>query len=146
MDCESAQSYRVRQGSGMGMRHSGAVSDLALINDLEEGFVDKANFLEELGVQGYIPFRDDVLVAISSMSKIWHLKRTMKNRCSYMYNLEFKNFARDGIPFLDLWVYKHEGDGVTRSWVGSHGQSLRIGLYQWPLHHCIIRRCIGACL
>ena len=106
--------YRVRCGSGMWMKHSGSVSDLSLATLLEVGLIDRPEQLSEVGIQGYVRYRDDVRVAITSMSRFWNMKRILKSRCEPTYMLEFEEYSYGYVSFLDLEVYKYTVDGCTR--------------------------------
>ena len=94
--------FQVTKGSGMGLKHAGALSDfLFAIADEKSEIVRKAP-----GLFCYLRYRDDVLAIMerASFARPWVDK--IVSEASKFFILELEEVSTVGVAFLDLFVYR----------------------------------------
>jgi hypothetical protein len=111
---ETGSNLQVVRGSGMGMRHSGSVSDAAF-HDLVEIDLLSETSRKDNGVELYVRFRDDILVVLANPKFCTGFFSKLISLASSMYEVERECFSLVSTTMLDLRVYKTAGsDGITR--------------------------------
>ncbi len=93
--------YQVCQGTGMGMIHSGSLSDLAFWKKVEVGLP-----LAEFGVHFYGRYRDDVLVISNTKQGAQGIFDVARRRASGCWNLVLEDTSTYSMHMLDLLFYK----------------------------------------
>ncbi len=101
---------QVAFGSGMGMRHSGTVSDAAFLAKCELHLLPR---FRELGVELYLRYKDDLITAVSSpqVGAVW--RDALINGAAPVYEVQLESVSLVGCPMLDLLVFKHSTGGQT---------------------------------
>jgi hypothetical protein len=100
---------QVVQGSGMGMRHSGSISNAAFLADFELPLLRDR---DRCGIQAYCRFQDDIVAAVKSPQHCVPLTEMLVEKSSSMYRVEKETFSLVGVPFLDLFVFKASEHGA----------------------------------
>jgi hypothetical protein len=103
--------FQVMEGSGMGERHSGAVSDLAFYMLCEAEILEKR---DPLGILLYSRFKDDILVVVKDPQSCPGVTSALVDGASSVYRVERETFSLVAAPMLDLLVFKHTVDAVTQ--------------------------------
>ncbi len=100
-------------GSGMGMRHSGSISDIALLMICEKGLLQQT---KELGILVYVRL-GDILVAVRDPQAGPKVMEALTKAAAALYRIELESFGLLAVPMLDLLVLKHEASsGVQMAW------------------------------
>lgn len=60
--------FKVVQGSGMGLRHSGEITDASFYNLVEKGFIARPEVLQAFGIIHYSRYRDNLLILASNQA------------------------------------------------------------------------------
>jgi hypothetical protein len=107
---ENELHHQVLEGSGMGMRHSGSISDAAFFAQCEKRLVLEN---DSLGVEVYARFKDDIFVSLQNVSYIRAFKEALIGGAAPMYRVELESYSFVGVPFLDLQISKRETGGLT---------------------------------
>lgn len=130
--------HQTMEGSGMGMRHSGSISDAVFFAQSEKRFVlffaqcEKRFVLEgeSLGVVVYARFKDDIFVSLQNVSFISTFKAALIEGAAPMYRVELERYSFVGVPFLVLLVSKKDSDGIlSLSW--------RLFQTHWPAYSLV---------
>jgi hypothetical protein len=113
-DAAGGTHLQVTLGSGMGMRHSGSVSDASFL-ELVELQLLTANSRTQHGIELYARYRDDILVVLSDPQCCSPFVKQLVSLAAPLYVVERESFSLVGSQMLDLFVFKHLcGDGVHR--------------------------------
>lgn len=104
--CDESATFRVRIGSGMGQRHSGALSDMAVAQLAEIGIVDDSQVRNALGIQAYVRYRDDILIVLEKPKAWKQVESLLASRISTCWKIEVEMASMVGVPFLDVYVSK----------------------------------------
>eukprot|EP00973_Karenia_brevis_P006469 880771-Karenia_brevis.AAC.1 len=93
--------YQVVKGTGMGLPHSGEVSDAALYARMERGLLNESTY-QIHGILHYFRFKDDILLICSQRGApgTQGFFQIMKQRAGY-YKLTCDNVGRN-VRFLEL--------------------------------------------
>jgi hypothetical protein len=111
---ELATHLHVQLGSGMGMRHSGAVSDGAFFDLVERQLLTEGS-RKALGIACYARYRDDILVVLEDISFCPLFDSQLVSLAAPMYTIAKESFSLVGCHMLDLFAYKHLcADGVHK--------------------------------
>ena len=98
------KTFRVVNGTGMGMIPSGDISDLVLFSCLEKNFILKPSNRREFGILFYCRFRDDILLIVnSSISSIRDLISNM-NIHAAPFQLKLESMSSHKCQMLDLEI------------------------------------------
>ena len=97
----STTCFRVVKGSGMGLKHAGAVSDAVFAHRVEAPLLRDAT-----GLQGYCRFRDDIFAALESpaAARIFIERIISLASCFCEVRLELASVAT--VTFLDMQILK----------------------------------------
>jgi len=104
-DTDADKYYQVLEGTGMGARHSGALADYVFYRLVERDFVgtDAAN---NMGIQLYARFRDDILVILTTHRYGLVVYEHITSKASQCYVVERDSFSLVGTAMLDTFIYK----------------------------------------
>jgi hypothetical protein len=137
--------YHVQTGSGIGMKHAGAVADACFARLVELPL--RAEF-SNLGVRKYVRFRDDVLVILDDITYTPAFKKAFIGRASKFCEVTVDSFSLIAANFLDFSVRKPKaGSGVVsfQPYVKSTARHIPLGSdsyhswsthRSWPLAEC----------
>lgn len=95
--------FKVTKGSGIGMKHAGAVADLVLAEAVERQLLLKR---QELGILLWIRFRDDVLAIVRDPKASKAVSQTFEALASPFCRVKLESYSLVGSTFLDFFVYK----------------------------------------
>ena len=102
--------YHMQLGSGIGMRHSGAVSDLLFHREVERDLLLQR---KELGIVCYLRYRDDILAVLSDISYSIPFREKLVGLAGRYCVVELEKFSLVGVPFLDFLVHKADPEGPS---------------------------------
>ena len=123
--------YRVLKGSGMGQRHSGAVSDLCFHLLFETKLYDEA-FKEEHGIECYLRYRDDIFAVFKTPFFVRPFISKMNRFIKEAYVVEIEKTSMLEVPMLDLMLRKVEThNGLFKI---SHSHYVKPTSRHLPLH------------
>ena len=97
--------YKVKEGTGMGLKHSGELADAALAALCEVTFALKGKVKAGYKIERYWRYRDDILVLGEDEKKMESFCRTM-SRLSKYFILEPDEVKYDCVDFLQLKITK----------------------------------------
>ncbi len=104
----------VQLGSGMGMRHSGAVADAAFY-DLVERDLLSSESRQQHGISVFARFRDDIFVVLSDISLCPQFDKALVSLARPLYVVQKESYSLVGCCMLDLRITKTVcTDGVHR--------------------------------
>ena len=109
---EPGRLYRVIRGTGMGLVHSGEVSDSALYNIMETWCTNRAT-RQFYRVMVYKRFKDDVLLSYSDRELFFQYIDMMKRKAKY-FKMKADEISVYQIHWLNLMVEKKRGALTTR--------------------------------
>ena len=125
--------YKVVRGSGIGMKHAGALSDWLLYLVLERWLLSSEWSRK---IRRYMRFRDDILMVVATPSDGRRLVQEMTKKAEEIFILEVERASMVWVPFLDLEVFKPAGTGERL--VGYHPHiketARHIPLGSWSHH------------
>ncbi|MFM7989012.1 MAG: hypothetical protein ACKPKO_57835 [Candidatus Fonsibacter sp.] len=102
--------YAVIIGSGMGLVHSGEVSDGSYYHIAESRYLD--TYRDRYGLKTYLRYRDDIFVIGTNtldMFRFWiHVERVSKP-----YGVKMEQVSTSGVDMLDIHVFKGPGWSVS---------------------------------
>ena len=98
--------FRVTRGSGIGMKHAGALADAVFAKAVEEPVLSRA---AELGVVLFLRFRDDVFVAIDNPRSAKRFIETFTSAAAVFCEVKLESFSLVSTHFLDMVVFKSDG-------------------------------------
>ncbi len=105
---------KVTKGSGMGMIHSGSVSDLAFLKLAEIPLLCRR---DELGIQLYTRYRDDIFVVLDHPRRCPAFYEALITTAAKVYKIERESYSLVGSSMLDLFIFKLESTtGVSLAW------------------------------
>ena len=105
-DDEQNSMLQVVLGSGMGMRQSGAVSDLSF-NTVGEQWLHDAALVKSLGVLLYVKYRDDIMVVLEKPSCCPKFHSMLVSSAAHVYRVEREDYSLVSVNMLDMMVLKH---------------------------------------
>ena len=70
--------FQVVKGSGMGLRHSGPLTDLVFYQRVERDKLDQRWYCADHGISHYFRFRDDIFITRSDKAQFSRLFNDMK--------------------------------------------------------------------
>lgn len=98
--------FKVECGTGMGLRHSGAIADAALHELAERHFAADAAVHEHYGIDAFFRFRDDVFILGCDEGKATEFIHQYSTRAQYFKtSLEDKSY--ECVRFLEVAVSKN---------------------------------------
>jgi hypothetical protein len=95
--------YGVQRGSGIGMKHAGAVADACFAILAERPVL---GLKEQLGVIKYVRFRDDVFVLLDDIKYTPAFKECFFANSSRFCKVVLESYSLVGATFLDLRISK----------------------------------------
>lgn len=103
--CLKDRLWMVRQGSGMGLKHSGDLADCALLLKAEVSWAVNPGVMQEHGIKAYWRFRDDVLLIATEPSLTMQYVRHLMHLAGY-FRVVCERVSRERIIFLDVEVWR----------------------------------------
>lgn len=141
--------WKVRTGSGMGLRHSGALADAAFLSMLEKPWVLPENVRSSYGLIRYWRFKDDILIVSAGREALGAWFREARNFASF-FELEVPEVSAHRVQMLSLMVERRGNRlecfpcekpclGPPLGWCSSHQHKV----HGWPLRrlHALSRLC-----
>ena len=95
--------WHVQLGSGMGMRHSGAVSDAALFVKCEQLFAVRAEIMKLYGIDMFVRLKDDVWLLCHDRKGFHEYFQLWKRKAGY-YRLKCVELSRTKVTMLQVDV------------------------------------------
>ena len=102
---------RVTKGSGIGMVHSGVVSDMVMATGVELPLLRNS---QSFGIQLFLRFRDDVLAVCKDTEHARRFIEAYKRAAQEFCTVELENASATVTTFLDFTVFKEACGGCTR--------------------------------
>lgn len=105
---------KVTGGSGMGMKHSGTISDLAFLKVAELPVLQDK---ERLGIQMFVRYRDDILTIVENPHCCTAFYECLIPKAAMAYKVEVESYSLESINMLDMTLYKLRSEtGVRLAW------------------------------
>lgn len=145
----SGRLWRVTRGSGMGLPHSGAVSDATLWWLGERQWATNKHIQAAHSVDGWWRFRDDIFILGRDMTKMRSFLNGFRERIMSVYKMEVEAASRSCVDFLAVEVRIKNGRLVTLPREKPSGAPLSNtsahppGVARWPIH--VLRARLALC-
>lgn len=97
--------YRITKGSGMGTKHSGALSNLAFSGEVELPFFGSLAS-RGLAVLAYCRFFDDILMILPDEGVFDDIIALFKSKARPHFTIEVDAVSNHAVPMLDMLVRK----------------------------------------
>lgn len=99
--------WKVMQGSGMGLRHSGECADSFFYALCERPLLLNPAFTQQHNIELYIRFRDDMLiVGPRGLAAYARLHGAMSHKVRGTHQIDTEGYGYSEIDMLDLTLYK----------------------------------------
>ena len=140
--------WRVQEGSGMGMKNSGELSDAAFAF-LVERWCLKPDTLSAFAIDLYGRFKDDIIIVARNQNLTEHFVWGMKHRSKY-YKIKIEEISDISVKYLEVRVWEDGSRFVrgpefkpTSLWQplgtdGAHAPHYT----SWPAARLIMSRCL----
>ena len=96
-----SNTYKVVKGSGMGLAHSGAVAEAALLAGFE---IDLVPRMHQYGIDLYLRFEDDIFIVFSDLPLLHAFFAKMK--IGHPFIIECESINSFECQFLDVLIQK----------------------------------------
>ena len=106
-DLITERTYKVVKGTGMGLRHSGAVADASFFTLVEHDFVteDMQDRLElSYGISHYFRFKDDIFFVAAQRTSGMEFFQLLQQRARH-FKLKLEEISCEMVQMLDTAVY-----------------------------------------
>ena len=137
-----SQLWKVRQGSGMGLRHSAALCDCAFAGVAELGFTNNPLVRAKFKIWTYFRFRDDIFIHCGDRALLEQFLHIYAQRAGRLYSLEIVSIGTSGdmlAATVDLRpprfsvAPRAKNHGPVLCARSAHPASIR----SWPIGHII---------
>ena len=96
--------WRVLEGTGMGLIHSGELADLAFYHDFEKPILQNQFVIDSLWIQLYVRFKDDLFIISGGKYFCERTSSLFQSSSTFKVQEEALDFYH--MPYLDLVVFK----------------------------------------
>ena len=99
--------FKVCEGSGMGLLHSGDVADAALLKMAEARYAVMPSVMNCMGICKYFRFKDDILVIADDRKRqcVVRFLKEFKKRTKY-FKMKVETITHDEVQFLEVVIFK----------------------------------------
>ena len=134
----NGETFKVIQGSGMGMPHSPNACNLAFYKLVESTVVGDQRLRSTLGLSTYARYHDDVFFIAGSPSQADLAIDTLKKQAEGMYSISVEAVSTKEAQMLDILVFKEGSRLLFRPYIKP--TAVHVPLHESSCHPASVHR------